>query len=148
MKRSINSILLLFISAVFIVSTFLIAGEAEASVEYQPLLEQYFPRYTGTRLIQASLDLPGSIAYCGSTLEVYPGYNGYLTMYLQKKTSGSWSNVTSWSGSTAGSIGVSLDEFYANLIVGTTYRVRAVGMVYQNGVFVETVSATSPERTR
>lgn len=46
------------------------------------------------------------------------------------------------------SIGVSLDEFYANLIVGTTYRVRAVGMVYQNGVFVETVSATSPERTR
>ena len=44
--------------------------------------------------------------------------------------------------------GVSLDEFYANLIVGTTYRVRAVGMIYQNGTFVEQVSAISPEQTR
>ncbi len=148
MKRSINSILLLFISAVFIVSTFLIAGEAEASVEYQPLLEQYFPRYTGTRLIQASLDLPGSIAYCGSTLEVYPGFSGYLTMYLQRKSSGSWINVTSWSGSTSSLNKVSLAESYANLITGTTYRVQAVGRVYQNGIFVEQVSATSPERTR
>jgi len=69
-------------------------------------------------------------------------------MYLQKKTSGSWSTVTSWSGSTAGSNGVSLDEFYANLIVGTTYRVRAVGMIYQNGTFVEQVSAISPEQKR
>ena len=147
MKRSINSIVLLIISAVFIVSAF-IAVHVEASECCQPILGHYTPQYTGTRWIQASLDLPSSIAFCGSTLEVYPGYNGYLTMYLQKKTSGSWSTVTSWSGSTAGSNGVSLDEFYANLIVGTTYRVRAVGMIYQNGTFVEQVSAISPEQTR
>jgi len=89
-----------------------------------------------------------SIAFCGSTLEVYPGYNGYLTMYLQKKTSGSWSNVTSWSGNTSNSYYVSLDEVYGNLTVGTTYRVRAVGTIDQNGTFVEQASAISPEQTR
>jgi len=147
MKRSINSIVLLIISAVFIVSAF-IAVHVEASECCQPILGQYTPQYTGTRWIQASLDLPSSIAFCGSTLEVYPGYTGYLTMYLQRKSSGSWINVTSWSGSTSSLNKVSLAESYANLITGTTYRVQAVGRVYQNGIFVEQVSATSPERTR
>jgi hypothetical protein len=65
-------------------------------------------------------------------------------MYLQRKSSGSWINVTSWSGSTSSLNKVSLAESYANLITGTTYRVHAVGRVYQNGIFVEQVSATSP----
>jgi|GEM_PF-2569899 len=147
MKRSINSIVLLIISAVFIVSAF-IAVHVEASECCQPILGQYTPQYTGTRWIQASLDLPSSIAFCGSTLEVYPGFSGYLTMYLQSNSSGSWINVTSWSGSTSSLNKVSLAESYANLITGTTYRVQAVGRVYQNGIFVEQVSATSPERTR
>ena len=147
MKRSMNSIFLLFISVVIFASASVV-GQVEAAENNPSTFGQNTPQYTGTRYIQASLNIFGGTAYCGSTLEVYPGYNGYLTMYLQKKTSGSWSTVTSWSGSTAGSNGVSLDEFYANLIVGTTYRVRAVGMIYQNGTFVEQVSAISPEQTR
>ena len=148
MKRSIKSIVLYPIFAVIIISGFLIAEQVEASDDYQTLIVQNTPQYTGTRYIQASLSIFGGTAYCGSTLEVFPGYKGYLTMYLQKKSSGSWSNVTSWSGSTSNLLGISLNEIYSNLTLGTTYRVHAIGMIYQNGVFVETVSVTSPERTR
>ncbi len=148
MKRSIKSIVLYPIFAVIIISGFLIAEQVEASDDYQTLIVQNTPQYTGTRYIQASLSIFGGTASCGSTLEVFPGYKGYLTMYLQKKSSGSWSNVTSWSGSTSNLLGISLNEIYSNLTLGTTYRVHAIGMIYQNGVFVETVSVTSPERTR
>ncbi len=147
MKRSMNSLVLLFILVFFIASA-LVAGQVETAVNDPILLRQIAPQYTGTRSIQASLNIFGGTAYCGSTLEVYPGYTGYLTMYLQRKSSGSWINVTSWSGSTASLIAVSLAESYSNLISGTTYRVQAIGRVYQNGTFVEEVSATSPERTR
>ena len=138
MKRFVDSLLILFIT-VIIIAFAATSGQAEARKDGQTHPEENMPQYTGTRLIQASLDLIGGRAYCGSTLEVYPGYIGYLTMYLQKKTSGSWSNVTSWSGNTSNSYDVSLDEVYGKLTVGTTYRVRAVGMVYQNEVFVEQV---------
>ena len=60
MKRSINSIVLLIISAVFIISAF-IAVHVEASECCQPILGQYTPQYTGTRWIQASLDLPSRV---------------------------------------------------------------------------------------
>lgn len=147
MKRSMTLLFLLFISVVFAVSTEVV-GQVEASEHDQPLLGQYTPQYTGTRLIQASLNIFGGTAYCSSTLEVFPGYTGYLTMYLQKKSLGSWSNVASWSGSTSNLNAVSLAESYSNLISETTYRVYAIGSVYRNGTFVEEVSATSPERTR
>jgi hypothetical protein len=142
-----NSIFLLLISVVFFASASVV-GRVEAAENDPSTFGQNSPQYTGTRLIQASLNIFGGTAYCGSTLEVYPGYTGYLTMYLQRKSSGSWINVTSWSGSTASLIAVSLAESYSNLISGTTYRVQAIGRVYQNGTFVEEVSATSPERTR
>jgi len=147
MKRSMNSIVLLFISVVFIISSSG-AGRVEAAGVGSSFLGQNAPQYTGTRLIQASLNIFGGTAYCGSTLEVYPGYTGYLTMYLQSKSSGSWSNVTSWSGSTSSLNGVSLAKSYNNLISGTTYRVHAIGTVYRNRILVEQVTATSPERTR
>ena len=147
MKRFVDSLLILFIT-VIIIAFAATSGQAEASKDGHPHPEENMPQYTGTRLIQASLDLISGRAYCDSTLEVYPGYNGYLTMYLQKKTSGLWSNVTSWSGNTSNSYYVSLDEVYGNLTVGTTYRVRAVGTIDQNGTFVEQVSAISPEQTR
>jgi len=147
MKRSMNSIFLLFISVVIFASASVV-GQVEAAENDSSAFGQNSPQYTGTRYIQASLNIFGGTAYCGSTLEVYPGYTGYLTMYLQRKSSGSWINVTSWSGSTSSLNKVSLAESYANLITGTTYRVHAVGRVYQNGIFVEQVSATSPERTR
>ena len=147
MKRFMNSIFLLFISVVFFASASVV-GRVEAAENDPSTFGQNSPQYTGTRLIQASLNIFGGTAYCGSTLEVYPDYSGYLTMYLQSNSSGSWSNLTSWSGSTSSLNKVSLVESYANLIIGTTYRVQAVGRVYQNGIFVEQVSATSPERTR
>ena len=147
MKRSMNSIFLLFISVVIFASASVV-GQVEAAENNPSTFGQNTPQYTGTRYIQASLNIFGGTAYCGSTLEVYPGFSGYLTMYLQSNSSGSWSNLTSWSGSTSSLNKGSLVESYANLITGTTYRVQAVGRVYQNGIFVEQVSATSPERTR
>ena len=124
-------------------------GFANLSAEIEKQSAGITPLYIGTYQIRASLKIMGGIAYCGSSLEVYSGYQGYLTMYLQRKSSnGSWINVKSWSGSASESTRVTLSEAYTNLVVGTTYRVHAVGNEYQDGSFVERVSVTSPERIR
>ena len=143
--------------AKFLVATILLSvlltsftgvGYANRAADGEYPFGHNIPLYIGTSQILASLNIISGSAYCGSTLEVYSGYDGNLTMYLQRKSSnGYWITVTSWSGSTSGSNGVSLSKLYSNLISGATYRVHAVGQIYRNGNYIEQVSVTSPERT-
>lgn len=66
----------------------------------------------------------------------------YITMSLQKYSSGVWWGVKSWSGSDSGR--ASLDKSYY-VTKGYYYRTKAVFTVYtSDGHYIETVTTYSP----
>lgn len=68
-------------------------------------------------------------------------YTVYLTVYLQKQSSGSWSNVTSGSTSDTRAASKTVTRYVTH---GYYYRTKAVATVYtSSGSYVETATTYS-----
>lgn len=92
---------------------------------------------TGINSSDATLRISGSTATCQGVLELKSNYTASCTMTLQRKKSGEWTKVTSWSSS--GSI-----VKYTSVTSGKTYRVRFHGSVKNSkGTTVDTFTAYS-----
>lgn len=93
--------------------------------------------YTGYTSAKASMRISGSTAICAGNLVLKSKYTASCTLTLQKKVSGEWTKVASWSSSGTTSQSHSVTS-------GKTYRAKFHGSVKNSsGNTVETFTRYS-----
>lgn len=101
-------------------------------------------KFQALSIVTASLRINASTATCkGVARASRNGYSIRITMRLQKKTGSTWTNVASWTGSGAGTIGAALNKTKSGLSAGT-YRTSLYAAVFNNsGSYVESTTVYS-----
>lgn len=142
MKKVVSLLLVLIIFS-FAMPVF--AVDANASAPQDPIIE---PNYVGLQSVTSGLSITNGTATCkGSAKAKYTNYSLNLTMQLQKKNGTTWSNVSQWTGSGTGVLGVSLNKTRSGLTSGS-YRVKVTVKVYNgSGSLVESPTIYSAIRT-
>ena len=98
-------------------------------------------RYSYTNTISSRIGVSGKTATCKSIIVAVSSVTKIVvTQKLQKKVSGEWTNVKTWS-KTFNSFTATYTNSKSSLSSGT-YRTRTVAKVYKNSNY-ETVSANS-----
>lgn len=129
------------IAAAALVSTCIIGGSAAPAFAYNDTATQVEttiePRYTGVSRSGCRLSISSKNAVCSGVATLKSGFSSKLTLTLQKKSSGKWSTVQTWSGS-----GSSIRK--SCKVSSGTYRAVLTAKIYNSsGKYVETATATS-----
>lgn len=132
---------LLVVLAILFSSTTVLAIQPQEKT--LPLGGEYGVMYTGLNSITSGLNITSGTATCAGIAKATSGYSIQMTMTLQKSSGGSWSSVTSWSGSGQGTTGISLSKTKTGLSSGYSYKVNVVAKVYSGSTLVETATKDS-----
>lgn len=113
-KLAILSTLLLALLGLF-------AAQAWAQGEMQPL-------YSDTGKAEASLSISGGSAECAGRIKPNAGQNANITMRLQQKKDGRWTNIATWTGSATDGKTASLSKT-KSVAKGYDYRLYVSGTI-------------------
>ena len=129
--------IVLFVMTLAIISTSFVNVYANDD-EREPIAGE---RYSYTNTISSRIGVSGKTATCKSIIVAVSSVTKIVvTQKLQKKVSGEWTNVKTWS-KTFNSFTATYTNSKGSLSSGT-YRTRTVAKVYKNSNY-ETVSANS-----
>ena len=138
MKKILRVALVLLLAVLFTVPV----GAVDQAETNQPALAPdgvMRPMFIAIAVLSAGLTINswGQATCSGSVSPNNNTYTSYLTVSLQRSNGdGTWSQVTSWSGSGVGLAGVTLTNYY---YVGSgTYRVCSAAFIYNSqGVYLD-----------
>lgn len=137
MKKLLSLALILVIS----LSASIISVSAETTNDDYGIM----PYYAYTTTLNSDLSISSKTATCKSVIVGSPGVTKIVvTQKLQKKVSGEWTNVKTWT-KTYTTATASFTNTKSSLSAGT-YRTRTVAKIY-NGSAYETVSGNSTSKT-
>lgn len=129
------------IAAAALVSTCIIGGSAAPAFAYNDTATQVEttiePRYIGITNRDCRLSISSKNAACSGVATLKSGYSSKLTLTLQKKSSGKWSTVQTWSGS-----GSSIRKS-CKVSSGTYHAVLTVKIYNSSGKQVDSFTLTS-----
>lgn len=106
------------------------------------------PQFIGIALISAniSIDSLGCATCTGKVVPSSSTYTSYLTVSLQKYSSGSWTTIKRWTASNTGFSGVNLSGSY--YVSSGMYREASTATIYSSsGTLVDSATAYSSTKT-